>query len=198
MTTSSPTPLGFALIGLVHEEPRSGYDLCQLFEATPMAHFSSSPGAIYPALKRLEKNGLVAGTTEKAASLRPRRVYRPTQAGLEALRGWVTQTVTVEDMVRRADELMLRFVFLGRVANDADCRRFLQQVAVASDAYADELEMYHQAMLRLDPPHGHLALAFGLQHHRLLAQWARRTLRDLFAAAPGGQGDPSPDPGDTP
>lgn len=180
-TGSPSTALGYALIGLVHEEPRSGYDLCQLFETTPIAHYSSSPGAIYPALKRLEKKGLVEGETEEADTLRPRRVYRPTAAGLEVLRAWASQEITVADMVKDTDEMMLRFAFLGLVADAAASRRFLEQLAASSDAYADELESYRQGMLGLDPPNGRLALECGLDSHRHLARWARRTLAELPA-----------------
>jgi DNA-binding PadR family transcriptional regulator len=193
-SSSAPTTLAFALLGLVQQEPRSGYDLCQLFEATPMAHFSSSPGAIYPALKRLEDRGLVAGTTQKAGSLRPRKVYRPTPEGLEALRGWATQEVTAEDMVHGADEVMLRFSFLGQVGDDDDTRRLLTQLAAASDAYADELQHHLDAMRDLAPPHGRLALASGLEYHRHLADWARRTLAESFASAGGGGRKPGDEP----
>ena len=54
--------LGFALLGLLEERPRSGYDLRKVFAQTAMGTFSDSPGAIYPALGRLEKRGLVRGT----------------------------------------------------------------------------------------------------------------------------------------
>ena len=37
----------------------SGYDLRKIFTTTAMGSFSDSPGAIYPALARLEANGLV-------------------------------------------------------------------------------------------------------------------------------------------
>ena len=61
--------LGFALLGLIFEQPRSGYDLRKIFTTTAMGSFSDSPGAIYPALARLEANGLVRGTVEESASL---------------------------------------------------------------------------------------------------------------------------------
>ena len=77
MKKRTPTTLEYALLGLVHAEPRSGYDLCKVFETTPMGHYSSSPGAIYPALKRLEGAGLVEGKVEKAGSLRPRKKFLP-------------------------------------------------------------------------------------------------------------------------
>lgn len=173
------TSLGYVLLCLLLQEPRSGYDLCKVLEETPMAHYSSSPGAIYPALKRLEKKGLVEAETERSHSLRPRRIYRPTEAGLEVLRAWLTRPVTRDDVMRRADEVMLRFAFLGHAADDDATRRFLEELAAASDAYADELEGYRQALLKADPPHGRLALESGLEYHRNLARWARRTRAEL-------------------
>ncbi len=77
MTTPSLTPLGYALLGLVRLRPRSGYDLRRVFESTPMAYFSSSPGAIYPALGRLERGGLIAGKVDGRQPLRPRPCLRP-------------------------------------------------------------------------------------------------------------------------
>ena len=53
------TPLSFALLGLIGMEPRSGYKLRKVFETTPLGNYSSSPGSIYPALRALEKAGLV-------------------------------------------------------------------------------------------------------------------------------------------
>lgn len=180
-TGTPSTSFGYVLLCLLLQEPRSGYDLCQEFETTPMGHYSSSPGAVYPALKRLETKGLVTGETEEADSLRPRRVYRPTEAGIAVLRAWITAPLTREDMVKRASEVMMRFAFLGHVADDAATRRFLEQLATVSDAYADELDGYHRAMLGADPPHGRLALETGIDYHRNLARWARRVLAEDFA-----------------
>ena len=40
------TSLGYALLGLIHLQPQSGYGLRKVFESTPMGHYSWSPGAI--------------------------------------------------------------------------------------------------------------------------------------------------------
>jgi len=53
--------LGYALLGLIHQKPSSGYDLRKTFAETAMGNYSDSPGAIYPALERLESQGLVRG-----------------------------------------------------------------------------------------------------------------------------------------
>lgn len=51
-TTTSP--LECALLGLLHQMPRSGYNLRKTFSSSPLAAFSDSPGAVYPALRQLE------------------------------------------------------------------------------------------------------------------------------------------------
>jgi DNA-binding PadR family transcriptional regulator len=174
--------LGYALLGLIHEQPRSGYDLCQLFATTPMARFSSSPGAIYPALKLLDRRHLIAGTRERAASLRPRQVYRPTAAGVAALTAWVSQPVTRDDVVFDGDMLMLRFAFMGGLVGRDVTVRFLTALVEHVEAYVRELEVYLPIVrARPGPRHGALALEHGVDSHRLLAEWARRGLRQFTA-----------------
>jgi len=176
------TPLGYALLGLVHRQPSSGYDLCRLFETTPMAHYSSSPGAIYPALRRLEKQELITGETEKADSLRPRRVYRSTSAGEAALREWASARVTRDEVVRDLDMLMLRFALMGALVDRAAARRFLEELAGELEDYLGELEGHLEKVAAAGDPHGRLALESGIEQHRVLARWARRALGELGEA----------------
>jgi len=177
------TPLGYALLGLVHQQPRSGYDLRRLFEATPMAYFSSSPGAIYPALDRLERGGLVVGTVDARQPLRPRKVYEITPTGVETLRAWVTKPVVHEDLVRRDGELDLRFAFLGGIGGLADSRRFLESLVTEIDAEVRSLERHLAAMKATATLHGRLALESGIELYKARARWARRALRHFETGA---------------
>ncbi len=111
MKSATPTTLGYALLGLLHQEPRCGYELRRIFETTPMGRYSGSPGAIYPALRRLEQQGFIEGQVDRATSLRPRQVFHPTKAGTGKFRKWLAQNVQREDVIWRLEELMLRFAF---------------------------------------------------------------------------------------
>jgi DNA-binding PadR family transcriptional regulator len=177
MRASPPTPLGYALLGLVHQQPRSGYDLRRIFEATPMGHFSSSPGAIYPALDRLARAGLIAGKVDDTQPLRPRRVYEITAKGLEMLGAWVMKPVTHEDVVRREGELALRFAFLEGIGGPADSRRFLESLATEIDVEVGNLEQHLAGMKASASLHGRLALESGIELYKARARWARRALR---------------------
>ena len=47
------SPLDYLLVGLLSGGPRSGYDLRRQIGDSPLRVYSDSPGAIYPALRRL-------------------------------------------------------------------------------------------------------------------------------------------------
>ena len=111
--------LGYALIGMLHQKPASGYDLRKIFKETPMAGYSDSPGAIYPALRRLEEMGLIKGIIEAGSGLRRRKVLRLTSGGVAALKKWLTKPIERADVVRGINELMLRFAFLDGAMGSA-------------------------------------------------------------------------------
>src|ERR1700734_1512981 len=110
MDTSSI--LGYALLGLVSQQLLSGYDVKKIFASTPMAGFSDSPGAIYPALRRLERLGFVRGGGGQLGGLRRRRVFEITAKGAASLKAWQSRPIVEEDMVHHVAELLLRFAFM--------------------------------------------------------------------------------------
>ena len=174
---STTSNLGFALLGLLHERPRSGYDLRKLFAATPMAHYSSSPGAIYPALRRLERQSLITGSVDRSQSLRPKKTFRPTAKGIRQLKRWTSQPVRREDVVFHLDELVLRFSLMAGLQTAAQTRRFLEGFVREVEAYVLELRRQEKALPADAPLHGRLALQCGIESYRAHARWARRALR---------------------
>src|SRR6185369_2366606 len=137
--------LGRALLGLLQQGESSGYDIHRLFTQTPMGTFSDSPGAIYPALARLEKEGLIQGRNERSAGLRRRRIFRLTATGRAALEAWLAAPVTRDDVVRGTDALMLRFGFIETTLGEAEAVRFLQALQREVTSYLAELRRYVDA-----------------------------------------------------
>ena len=75
-------------LGVLSRGDASGYEIKKAFEEGPLSHIhEASFGAIYPALTRLDEQGLVA-CREMAQEKRPdKKVYSITEAGREALLG---------------------------------------------------------------------------------------------------------------
>jgi DNA-binding PadR family transcriptional regulator len=179
MTTYRPTSLGYALLGLIHMQPQTGYDLRKIFATTPMGHYSSSPGAIYPALKRLEQEGLIQGEVADGDSLRPKRVYSATPLGVEILREWVSRPVVKDDLLHNDDALMLRFALMGSVVTDEVTYRFLHQMAQVLDQYIPELEQILDAIPQEGPPHGRLALSSGIEAYKARRRWLTDAIKEF-------------------
>jgi len=164
-------------LGLLHQEPRSGYDLRKIFANTPMGTFSDSPGAIYPALQRLEKRRLVSSRVHASSGLRRRRLFRPTESGTRAFKTWQTRAIAKDDVIHRVDELMLRFSFMDETAGLADAIRFLSALAKELAAYAPSLRGFLKAQGPRMPLSGRLALESGIRDYETLLGWARSALR---------------------
>lgn len=177
MRETATTNLGFALLGLLHQAPQSGYDLRKVFASTALGNYSSSPGAIYPALRRLEEKGLVLGREDRRTSLRPRKLYRPTAAGRKVFRRWLEQGVGREDVSRGMDALMLRFAFHSVLDSPGASRRFLVDLANQIGDYLEELEAQKKIFPEQAPIQSRLALEAGIEQYRALVRWARKALK---------------------
>lgn len=173
------TPLSYALLGLVRMQPRSGYALRKVFETTPLGGYSSSPGSIYPALKGLEKAGLleIRGSASYGKGL-----YHLTPSGARALDEWLG--APIGDL----GEAMLRFAFLPDEDMGA-VHAFLDRFEQAAAAQADALG----AFLAGDGAEGmtmkaRLAVEHGRQGLQASADWARSARRQFDEADRGDSG----------
>lgn len=84
-----------AVLSLIAEYPKHGYQLMKEFGARVGPLYRASAGTVYPALKQLEKDGLIEGRLESG-----RRMYRLTRAG----RKMVTEgSAAIGEIWRRAE-----------------------------------------------------------------------------------------------
>lgn len=88
-------PTRHALLGLLLEGPRHGYDLARCFHPGTalgsVVHLSASH--LYALLARLERDGLIAGAMQEAGARPARRVFHLTAAGREAAWRWLDEPV---------------------------------------------------------------------------------------------------------
>jgi DNA-binding PadR family transcriptional regulator len=167
---ASDSLLGYALLGLLHQGPRSGYDLRKTFALTPMGHFSDSPGAIYPALRRLVRRGWIASSAA-ARGGRRRRLFEPTAAGRKALAAWLELPATREEVVGGWDVLMLRLAFMSENDRPARLGRFLDSLDAALRGYLEELEAFLANEGKKLPLSARLAFESGIEGYRAQARW---------------------------
>src|SRR5579884_717299 len=104
MKHTAVTPV---VLGLLAHAPLSGYDIKTVVDRSTRFFWAASYGQIYPELRRLEAEGLIAGE-DSPNGARGRRVYELTDAGRQALEDWLHgMTTTIE----YRDESLLRLFF---------------------------------------------------------------------------------------
>jgi len=119
--------LPHVLLGFLHDEPRSGYDLARVLRDELDPIWSAGFSRIYPTLAVLRRRGWV-----RLRVLGPRRgprrhLYRATAAGRRELRRWLAEPPEIE---RGHDALLVRVAFLDTLPA-ADRRRVLADVDTA-------------------------------------------------------------------
>jgi DNA-binding PadR family transcriptional regulator len=182
---TGPTRLEYALLALIAQEPRSGYDLRKIFALSPLAHFSDSPGAVYPALRRLARRLWVEPVAPRPRSGRRREAFRMTAAGRRALRAWLRQPVTRDQVVRDQDGLLLRFAFMGEWLEAREIQAFLGGLFRELRLHLADLEPFFARESGGMSATGRLAFESGLAGVRAQISWARGAARRLRGARRG-------------
>ena len=171
------TNLDFAILGLLSQQPQTGYRIRKVFETTALGNFSSSPGSIYPAIKRLLKGDLVEAVPNKTPSGGTKDILQISENGTERLKEWLTQPIVVNDLMRNTNILYLRFAFMEDLLSKSEILQFLEAFLAVGTGYIKLLEDYHKneaANMQLLP---RLSFEHGIDMYKLHMKWCRSTIK---------------------
>ncbi|MBL7488529.1 PadR family transcriptional regulator [Frankia sp. AgB1.9] len=163
--------LRHALIGLLAEQPASGWDLTRRFEELLGSVWPAGHPQIYSELRRLEGDGLIEVESQGP---RGRKAYRATEAGVAEVRRWLTE-VEVDHTLRL--EPLLRSVFFW-LMNPDELAAHLEREAAYYRSLADRLRQLAAAKDRGefgDSPQVRslrIAAEAGIRLNDTLAEWS--------------------------
>lgn len=88
-------PVRHAILGLIHQRPRHGYELRDAFEALVggPSVWDLKPAQVYTTLTRLERDGLVTADGPERVGGPDRIVYRLTEDGRREFASWLSSGV---------------------------------------------------------------------------------------------------------
>ncbi len=110
--------LKYAILGLLEEEPRYGYEIKQRFEQTMGELWPVSYGQLYPTLKRLTAESLVTVQTVQGKKAVDKHVYSITTEGKKAFFFWLSRkNKKIQTSIK--DEFSLSLFFLEKM-DDGD------------------------------------------------------------------------------
>jgi DNA-binding PadR family transcriptional regulator len=164
-----------AALGLLAQQPGSGYDLLRTFEKSMANVWPATQSQLYGELNKLAGSGLIEVTD---IGPRGRKEYRITPAGRAELRRWMTSP---EDDPPFRDASLLRIFLLGEIEPD-EARRHMVAVAEHADSEVKRLEALKDSIGWTDGEGllvGGAALEYGLRRGAMEAEWARWVINEI-------------------
>jgi DNA-binding PadR family transcriptional regulator len=161
--------LRIAALGLLAQEPGSGYDLLKHFEKSMANVWPATQSQLYGELNKLAGAGLIEVSD---IGPRGRKEYRITEAGRVELRRWVANAHG--DPPFRSTPL-LRVFLLGEIPRE-DARKHMVAMAEHADAEVRRLEELRDSIAWDEDEglfYGRAALEYGLRMNAMEADWAR-------------------------
>jgi DNA-binding PadR family transcriptional regulator len=175
------------LLGVIAGEPRSGYGLKKMFNASPAGVYQPSPGALYPALRRLEARGLLCAEKKVSSGRRALRLYHVTQAGRSAHLDWLRQPVAAATVAADLGLHLMRFALMEQQLGREAVLAFLNALAGALDSFVFGLERYLASGAQSSHRQAELAIEHGIAVHRASLEWTRSALAELAESGPASQ-----------
>lgn len=178
-------PLGaadYAIMGLLRERPRHGYDLAESFrEGGDLVSVCGMPlNILYAQVHRLERFKLVAGTREQVGDVRQRTVLALTPAGERAFVDWLERTV---DRMREVRQDFLLKLYFSRRSGTHDIAGLLdRQIARCEEYLAGRVHDLREAP---DGSFEELMCQMRLSAARSTLDWLREYRAEVVEVAVG-------------
>lgn len=167
------------ILTMLEIEPMTGYEVAQNLQISLVPFWSATNSQVYPALKKLESEGLVRGAEEIRGEKMPRTLYHLTAAGKRELSAWLNEPITYLP-TREPFKLWASFLDsipldVALVTIDEHIRR-LEEQAQAIEAAGESIARGEHPLIRrraqVTPPQHmkRIRQARSLLYHELAAQ----------------------------
>lgn len=183
----------YVILGLLSiEGNQSGYDMRRTIQGSVGYFWGESYGQIYPTLRRLTAEGLIAPSRRAAQGRGGRQEYSLTAAGHRRLREWLALPYRVDPP---RDEFLLK-LFFGRDAGPEVSERHVREFQEKNRRLLATIEEIGRIGRAKNADHPHfrfwmLTLEYGVAQIRAALKWsdgALKTLKQMETA--GGQKKP--------
>lgn len=167
----------YVILGMVSREARSGYEIKALVDGSVRFFWAASYGQIYPELKKLSEAGLVEGADAPTGD-RKRTVYAITEAGTEALKGWLREPPETLEM---REEGLLKLFFSG-VLEREEAVETLRAMRRQREGLGEQLRAMEpaEAAENLQDPYPLMVLRAGIEFNDWFAGWCERMEAQLL------------------
>jgi DNA-binding PadR family transcriptional regulator len=127
--------LRYLLLGLLHQQPRHGYDLRRVFEELLGGTWPLNIAQVYTSLSALERDGLVVCDVVPQDAVPDRKVYSLSEVGAKELRRWLDEPG--RPMVQLRDEMVHKVLVAALVGDESVTQLIVEQRELAMQSLAE-------------------------------------------------------------
>lgn len=177
---------GYVILGLLNEEKLSGYEIKKIVDSRLSFFWSESYGQIYPELKRLAAEELIAVSAEAfSPDSKQSTKYEITDAGRMELQKWLKEPVEKE-LIRY--ELLLKLYF-STTASAPTMLQHVQEFQINHRRQQQLFDTFEEQLKRHRDVHNNhkqilMVLSFGQKMWETYAEWCKETIQDLERDVP--------------
>jgi DNA-binding PadR family transcriptional regulator len=162
------------ILGFLLEEPMSGYDLKGKIENSVSYFFDASFGAIYPALKRLEKEKLIYKQIIQQDGKPNKNLFAITEQGREEFLRYIESPL--HPTLIRSD-LLIR-IFFGRHTSREKLIEWLLVEKQRASRQAEHLKSLNEKYPEMDR-YRKITLLYGIDEAQFTLEWINKELASL-------------------
>lgn len=172
----------YILLGFLHYQPMTGYDLKQAIDHSTAHFWHAHHSQIYTILRQMEQAGLVTSQFFYEEGQPNRRVYTITEAGNAELKSWLDQPML--EMPALKEDFLVRVFFSGQREPD----KIKTELKLQLELHQQKLETYHAIVdieenekqhpqLKRDAAFWRATLEMGIRYEEMYIGWLKDTLR---------------------
>jgi DNA-binding PadR family transcriptional regulator len=180
MMASSSASIRYYILGLLAQQPMSGYDIKRFLKNLSWLIGSPSFGSLYPALRSLLGDGLVNVDAIPRNERQSRKIYTITETGHEVLREWVEQPIDPKASLKA-------FVMRLLLASNFSHTGLVSHLHQRRSQVASHKAAIQQIITTMDngaTPEQYLALDYGLSIATAEMAWLDKALSQLAQETP--------------
>lgn len=184
--------LEMLLLGFMRT-PQTGYDLRDFFAGDVPSFWSAELSQIYPALSRLEKEGLLKSRRQRSVKGPARKVYRTTAKGHRALARWIEQGPVIG---AERFAYLAQLMHMDELKDPQKALDFLEQLKIELTTWRKGLKAIQKEgfggdkiwpLMDDEAFYAYSTLTFGIDTMQAKLRWVNKTIKRLRTrmAAPG-------------
>ncbi|QUH19249.1 PadR family transcriptional regulator [Alkaliphilus sp. B6464] len=164
----------FMILGFLTYKELTGYDIKQAMIQSTSNFMNASFGSIYPALNKLENDGLI-NSTKVIENGKYKKIYTINETGEDVFLKWLEEPI---DFMRSYEDILVKIFFYEKLPKEK-VSKLIEQLIEDINRKLEELRKLETEIKHKAGYFEISTLYFGIDHLKFMVGWYEKFLDDL-------------------